>query len=192
MTSEYADRRQMTLAERLADERIVFLWGQIDGKSAGELIMRMLELASKSNTSPISLYINSPGGVVDDTMAIYDTMQYLKCDIQTICIGQACSGAAIILASGTKGKRMALPHSKIMMHQPYGGVTGQAADIQIQAREMKKIKATLNEIISIHSGKSVADIAPALERDHFLTPQEAIAFGIIDSIIPATKIPSTR
>jgi len=135
----------MTLEERLAEERVVFLWGEINPNTAGGLIMRLLELQAKSPDREIHLYINSPGGSVDDTLAIYDTMQYLNPDVATYCVGQAASGAAMILAAGAKGKRFALPHSKVMIHQPWGGVTGQASDIQIQAEEILKAKKLLNE-----------------------------------------------
>ena len=148
--TEYVQRREMTLEERLAEERIVFLWGEITTSSAGALIMRLLELETKTRDRDINLYINSPGGSVDDTLAVYDTMQYLECDVGTFCVGQAASGAAIILAAGTKGKRYALPHSKIMIHQPWGGVTGQASDIQIQAEEILRSKRQLNEILAQH------------------------------------------
>jgi len=143
---DYAQRREMTLEERLAEERIVFLWGEINPGTAGSLIMRLLELQAKSPERDINLYINSPGGSVDDTLAIYDTMQFLSCSVATYCVGQAASGAAMILASGSKGKRFALPHSKVMIHQPWGGVTGQAADIAIQAEEILKAKKLLNEL----------------------------------------------
>jgi ATP-dependent Clp protease, protease subunit len=140
---EYSLRREMTLEERLAEERIVFLWGEIGPGTAGGLIMRLLELQAKSPDRDINLYINSPGGDVDDTLAIYDTMQFLHSDVATYCVGQAASGAAMILASGTKGKRYALPHSKIMIHQPWGGVTGQAEDISIQAEQILKDKRVM-------------------------------------------------
>ena len=180
---EYASRREMTLEERLADERIVFLWGEIGPGSAGGLIMRLLELQSKSPGREIHLYINSPGGAVDDTLAIYDTMQFLSCDVCTYCVGQAASGAAIILASGAKGKRFALPHSKIMIHQPWGGVTGQASDIKIQAEEILKAKKLLNEILGKHTGRTPEQIAEETERDRFMNPTEAKDYGIVDEII---------
>ncbi|KKK75865.1 hypothetical protein LCGC14_2869450, partial [marine sediment metagenome] len=134
--TDYVQRREMTLEERLAEERIVFLWGEISPGTAGGLIMRLLELQAKSRDRDVHLYINSPGGSVDDTLAVYDTMQFLECDVATYCVGQSASGGAIILAAGTPGKRYSLPHAKIMIHQPWGGVTGQAADIQIQAEEI--------------------------------------------------------
>ncbi|MBS3733463.1 MAG: ATP-dependent Clp protease proteolytic subunit [Phycisphaerae bacterium] len=183
---EYQGRREMTLEERLAEERIVFLWGEIAPNNAGGLIMRLLELQAKSPDREISLYINSPGGSVDDTLAIYDTLQFLQCDVATYCVGQAASGSAMILAAGTKGKRHALPHSKIMIHQPWGGVTGQAADIEIQAEEILKAKRMLNELLAKHTGRDVAQIESETERDRYMTPAEAKEYGIIDEILEAT------
>ena len=186
-TREYVSRREMTLEERLADERIVFLWGEIAPVTAGGLIMRLLELQAKSADRDVHLYINSPGGSVDDTLAIYDTMQFLSCNVQTYCVGQAASGAAIILASGTKGKRYALPHSKIMIHQPWGGVTGQAADIKIQAEEILKAKRLLNLLMAQHTGRDVDQIERETERDRYLSPEEAVQYGIVDEILQAGK-----
>jgi len=184
---EYQGRREMTLEERLAEERILFLWGEIGPGSAGGLIMRLLELQAKSPDREIHLYINSPGGSVDDTLAIYDTMQFMNCDVATYCVGQAASGAAMILASGTKGKRYALPHSKIMIHQPWGGVTGQASDIKIQAEEILKAKRLLNELLSKHTGRSVEQIEQETERDRYMAPQEAKDYGIVDEIVEQAK-----
>ncbi len=183
MATEYIQRREMTLEERLAEERIVFLWGEIVPSTAGGLIMRLLELQAKSRDRDVHLYINSPGGDVNDTLAIYDTIQFLECDVATFCVGQAASGGAIILASGSKGKRFALPHSKIMIHQPWGGVTGQAADIQIQAEEILKTKRILNQILSDHTGRAVDQIEEETERDRYMTPSEAKDYGIVDEIV---------
>jgi ATP-dependent Clp protease protease subunit len=180
---EYIARREMTLEERLAEERIVFLWGEIAPNTAGGLIMRLLELQAKQPNRDINLYINSPGGSVDDTLAVYDTMQFLACDVATYCVGQAASGAAVILAAGTKGKRYALPHSKIMIHQPWGGVTGQASDIQIQAEEILKAKRLLNKLLADHTGREVELIEEETERDRYLTPEEAKEYGIVDEIV---------
>ena len=187
--SDYVQRREMTLEERLAEERIVFLWGEINPSSAGGLIMRLLELQAKVPDRDINLYINSPGGSVDDTLAIYDTMQFLSCDVATFCLGQAASGAAMILAAGAKGKRYALPHSKIMIHQPWGGVTGQAADIKIQAEEILKAKRLLSELMSLHTGRSVDQILEETERDRYLSSTQAKDYGIVDEIVqtPARK-----
>ncbi len=193
---EYSYRREMTLEERLAEERIVFLWGEIGQGSAGGLIMRLLELQSKSPGREIHLYISSPGGSVDETLAIYDTIQFLSCDVSTYCIGQAASGAAIILSAGTKGKRYALPHSKIMVHQPWGGITGQAADIKIQAEEILKAKAMLNGILAENTGRSAEQITKETERDRYMTPQEAMDYGLVDEIVKIpkkkTKNPKTK
>jgi ATP-dependent Clp protease protease subunit len=183
---DYAERREMTLEERLAEERIVFLWGEIGPATAGGLIMRLLELQAKGPDRDVNLYINSPGGSVDDTLAIYDTMQFLNCDVATFCVGQSASGAAMILAAGTKGKRFALPHSKIMIHQPWGGITGQASDIRIQAEEILKAKKLLNELMAKHTGRSVEQIEQETERDRYLTPEEAKAYGIVDEIVETT------
>ncbi len=180
---DYTYRREMTLEERLAEERILFLWGEIGPGSAGGLIMRLLELQSKSPGREIHIYINSPGGAVDDTLAIYDTMQFLTCNVATYCVGQAASGAAILLSAGTKGKRFALPHSKIMIHQPWGGVTGQASDIKIQAEEILKSKKLLNELLAKHTGRTPEQIAEETERDRFMNPLEAKDYGIVDEII---------
>ena len=185
--AEYSSRREMTLEERLADERIVFLWGEINPSSAGSLIMRLLELQSKAPTRDIHLYINSPGGSVDDTLAIYDTMQFLRCDVNTYCVGLAASGAAVVLAAGAKNKRFALPHSKIMVHQPWGGVTGQASDIKIQAQEILRSKQVLNEILAHHTGRTAEQICKETERDHYMTPTEGLEYGLIDEIVSQAK-----
>jgi ATP-dependent Clp protease protease subunit len=180
---EYVARREMTLEERLAEERIVFLWGEINPASAGGLIMRLLELQAKSGDRDVNLYINSPGGSVDDTLAIYDTMQFLNCDVATFCVGQAASGAALVLAAGTRGKRYALPHSKVMLHQPWGGVTGQAADIKIQAQEIIKAKKLLTELFSEMTGRTPDQIREETERDRYMNPVEAKDYGVIDEIV---------
>ena len=180
---DYVGRREMTLEERLAEERILFLWGAINPNTAGGLIMRLLELQAKHPDQDINLYINSPGGSVDDTLAIYDTMQFMSCNVCTYCVGQAASGAAMVLAAGTKGKRFALPHSKIMVHQPWGGVTGQASDIKIQAEEILRAKRLLNELLAEHTGRTVEQIEQDTERDRYMTPAEALEYGIVDEIL---------
>ena len=149
--------------------------------------MRLLELQAKNRDRDIHLYINSPGGSVDDTLAIYDTMQFLECPVATYCVGQAASGGALILSAGSPGKRFALPHSKVMVHQPWGGVTGQATDIQIQAEEILKAKRLLNEILAHHTGRSVEQIEAETERDRYMTPQEAKDYGIVDEIVASAK-----
>ncbi len=184
---DYQYRREMTLEERLADERILFLWGEINPATAGGLIMRLLELQAKDPGRDVGLYINSPGGSVDDTLAIYDTIQFLTCDVATYCVGTAQSGAALILASGAPGKRYALPHSKIMIHQPWGGLTGQAEDIQIQAEEILKAKRQLSELLAQHSGRSVEQIEQETERDRYMSPHEAKDYGLVDEIVENAK-----
>ena len=179
----YQRTREMTLDDMLLDNRIIFLIGEISYARATEVIMKMLYLDNLKRDSEISLYINSPGGSVDDTMAIYDTMRFIGSSVATYCIGRAQSGAAIILAAGTKGKRHALPHAKIMLHQPWGGVTGQAADIKIQAEEILKSKKMINETLSKHTGQSVEKIAAETERDRYMTTDEAKKYGLIDEIL---------
>lgn len=180
---QYQRYRQMSLDDMLLENRIVFLIGEISYARAAEVIMKMLYLDNLKRSSEISLYINSPGGSVDDTMAIYDTMCYVGSPIATYCIGRAQSGAAIILAAGTKGRRHALPHAKVMLHQPWGGVSGQAADIKIQAEEILKAKKMINEILSKHTGQAVEKIASETERDRYMTADEALQYGLIDEVL---------
>lgn len=180
---QYQRYRQMSLDDMLLENRIVFLIGEISYQRAAEVIMKMLYLDNLKRSSEISLYINSPGGSVDDTMAIYDTMRFVSSPIATYCIGRAQSGAAIILAAGTKGKRHALPHAKVMLHQPWGGVSGQAADIKIQAAEILKAKAMINELLAKHTGQPVEKIAAETERDRYMTAEEAHEYGLIDEVL---------
>jgi ATP-dependent Clp protease protease subunit len=180
---QYQRYRQMSLDDMLLENRIVFLIGEISYQRAAEVIMKMLYLDNLKRSSEISLYINSPGGSVDDTMAIYDTMCYVGSPVATYCIGRAQSGAAIILAAGTKGRRHALPHAKVMLHQPWGGVSGQAADIKIQAEEILKAKVMINEILAKHSGQPVEKIADETERDRYMTANEALEYGLIDEVL---------
>lgn len=175
--------RAYDIFSRLLKDRIIFIGTAIDDVVANLVIAQMLFLDLEGKNQDINLYINSPGGSVDDTLAVYDTMQFLSCDVATYVVGQAASGAALILASGARGKRFALPHSKIMIHQPWGGVSGQAADIQIQAEEILKAKRLLNELLAKHTGREVAQIEKETERDRYLTPQEAAAYGIVDQIV---------
>jgi len=179
----YQRFRQMTLDEMLLDNRIVFLIGEITYQRAAEVIMKMLYLDNLKRKSEISLYVNSPGGSVDDTMAIYDTMCFVSSPVATYCIGRAQSGAAIILAAGTKGSRYALPHAKVMLHQPWGGVSGQAADIKIQAEEILKAKDMINGILAKHTGQPVEKIAAETERDRYMTAEEACQYGLIDEVL---------
>lgn len=180
---QYQRYRQMSLDDMLLENRIVFLIGEISYQRAAEVIMKMLYLDNLKRDSEISLYINSPGGSVDDTMAIYDTMQFASSPIATYCIGRAQSGAAIILAAGTKGKRHSLPHAKVMLHQPWGGVSGQAADIKIQAEEILKAKSMINELLAKLTGQPVEKIAAETERDRYMTAEEAHEYGLIDEVL---------
>lgn len=186
----YQRYREMSIEDMLLENRIIFLAGPINERSASIVIMRLLYLQSIKKDQDIHLYINCPGGLVDQTLAIYDTMRFLNCDIATYSIGQAASGGAVILASGTKGKRHALPSSKIMLHQPWGGITGQAEDIRIQAEEILRDKRTLNEILARHTGQPVAKIEAETERDRYMDAATAKEWGIVDSILegaPRTK-----
>jgi ATP-dependent Clp protease protease subunit len=180
---QYQRYRQMSLDDMLLENRIVFLIGEISYARAAEVIMKMLYLDNLKRSTEISLYINSPGGSVDDTMAIYDTIRFISAPVATFCIGRAQSGAAVILAAGTKGKRHALPHAKVMLHQPWGGVTGQAADIKIQAEEVLKAKIMINEILAKHTGQPVDKIATETERDRYMTAEEAREYGLIDEVL---------
>jgi ATP-dependent Clp protease protease subunit len=180
---QYQRFRQMSLDDMLLENRIIFLVGGIEYARASEVIMKMLYLDNMKRGREISLYINSPGGTVDDTMAIYDTIQFVGSPVATYCIGRAQSGAALILAAGAKGSRFALPHAKIMLHQPWGGVTGQAADIQIQAEEILKAKKTINGILAKHTGQPLEKIAEETERDRYMSADEAKEYGLIDDVL---------
>lgn len=179
---QYQRFRQMSLDDMMLDNRIVFLIGDINYARAAEVIMKLLYLDNLKR-SEISLYINSPGGSVDDTMAIYDTMRFIGSPVATYCIGRAQSGGAVVLAAGEKGKRFALPHAKIMLHQPWGGVTGQASDIRIQATEIIKAKGVINKILSTHTGQPEDKIREETERDRYMTADEAKAYGLIDEVL---------
>src|ERR1700675_1628848 len=175
--------REMTLEEMLLENRVLFLGGEINHVSASRIIMQMLYLQSVKRDSDINLYINSPGGVVDDTLAIYDVMKFLSCDVATYCIGRAESGGAIVFMAGRKGKRFILPNAKVMIHQPFGGVYGQAADIQIQADEILKTKETLIAIMSRCTGQPIERIREDSERDRFFDAQQAVKYGICDEVL---------
>jgi len=179
----YQRMREMTLDDLLLENRIVFMIGEINYRMATEVIMKLLYLDNLKRGVEISLYINSPGGSVDDTMAIYDTMRFIGSPVATYCIGRAQSGAAIILAAGTSGRRHALPHAKVMLHQPWGGVTGQAEDIRIQAEEILKAKKIIIELLSKHTGLTPEKIAEETERDKYMTAQEAKEYGLIDDVL---------
>jgi ATP-dependent Clp protease, protease subunit len=182
----YQRYREMTIDELLLENRVVFLVGEINYSSATGIIMRLLYLQNQKKDVDIALYINSPGGSVDDTLAIYDTMRYLQCDISTYCIGRAMSGGAIILAAGSKGKRFILPHAKVMIHQPYGGVFGQTTDVQIQAEEILKTKREINELLAGHTGQSVDQIERDSERDRYFSAREAKEYGLVDEVLNET------
>jgi len=175
--------REMTIDELLLENRVIFLVGEINWSSATGVIMRLLHLQNQKKDVDINLYINSPGGSVDDTLAIYDTMQFLNCDVATYCIGRAMSGGAIVLASGAKGKRYILPHAKVMIHQPFGGVYGQTTDVQIQAEEILKSKRQINELLSRHTGQEVDRIEEDSERDRYFSATEAKAYGLVDEVL---------
>lgn len=184
----YQRIREMSIEDMLLENRIIFLAGPINERSASLVIMRLLYLQSIKKDQDIHLYINCPGGMVDQTLAIYDTMRFLTCDIATYSIGQAASGGAIILTAGTKGKRFALPNSKIMLHQPWGGVTGQAEDIRIQAEEILRDKKKLNEILALHTGMDIKKIEEETERDRFILPEEAVKWGLVDEIVDSAAL----
>jgi len=179
----YQRYREMSIEDMLLENRIIFLAGPIAERTASLVIMRLLYLQSVKKDQDIHLYINCPGGMVDQTLAIYDTMSFLTCDIATYSIGQAASGGAVILTAGTKGKRFALPNSKIMLHQPWGGITGQAEDIRIQAEEILRDKRKLNEILASHTSMPIEKIEEETERDRFLDPKEAVEWGLVDEIL---------
>lgn len=179
----YQRQRQLTLGDLLLENRIVFLQGEIYTANANEVVMKLLYLQSENRRKDIHFYINSPGGDVVATLAIYDTMQILSCPVATYCVGQAASGAAVLLTGGTKGKRYALPHARVMLHQPYGGVGGQVSDIEIQAKEILRNREMLNQILAVHSGQDIERIATDTDRDFFLNAEEAKAYGLVDEIL---------
>ena len=184
---DYQRQRQMTLGDLLLENRIILLQGEIYDGNANELVMKLLYLQSENRRKDIHFYINSPGGSVTATMAIYDTMQILSCPVATYCVGLAASGGAVLLAGGASGKRFSLPHAKVMIHQPYGQVGGQVSDIEIQADEIIKTRAVLNEILASHTGQPIERIAQDTDRDRYLTATEAKEYGLVDYIL--TKPP---
>ena len=179
----YQRTREMSIDELLLENRVVFLIGEINYSSAARIIMQMLYLENQKKGQDINFYINSPGGSVDDTLAIYDTMSFISSEVATYCIGRAYSGGSVLLGAGEKGKRHILPHAKVMIHQPYGGVTGQTTDIQIQAEQIIKAKHTLAEILARHSGQDVEKVIADGERDKFFTAQEAKDYGLVDEVV---------
>ncbi len=179
----YQRTREMSLTDMLLENRIIFLSGPIVERTASVTIQQLLYLQSIRRDQDVNLYINSPGGLVDQTLAIYDTMQFMGSEVATYCIGQAASGAALILMAGTKSKRYILPNAKVMLHQPYGGITGQAEDIRIQADEVLRDKDRINNIIAKCTGKPVEQVREDTERDRYMTAAEALEYGIVDEIL---------
>ena len=175
--------RSYDIYSRLLKDRIIFLGGEIEDNIANSIIAQLLFLDAQDKEKDIVMYINSPGGVVTSGLAIYDTMRHIKADVSTVCVGQAASMGAVLLSAGTKGKRYSLPNSRVMIHQPSGGARGQATDIQIQAKEIEKLKKRLNEILSEATGKKIEDIYTDTDRDNFMSAEEALTYGIIDKIL---------
>ncbi|MCA9039224.1 MAG: ATP-dependent Clp protease proteolytic subunit [Planctomycetaceae bacterium] len=180
---QYSQQRQMGIGDLLLDNRIVFLDGVIHDASANLIVMKLLYLQSENRHQDIHLYVNSPGGSVTATMAIYDTMQYLECDICTYCVGLAASGGAVLVAGGSSKKRFILPHAKMMIHQPHGEVGGQVSDIEIQANEILKTRETLNEILASHTNQPIERIAKDTLRDRYLTASESVEYGLVDETL---------
>lgn len=180
--------RAFDIFSRLLKERIIFLTGEVNDYVSSIICAQLLFLESENPTKDISFYINSPGGVVTSGMAMYDTMQYIKCQVSTVCIGQAASMGSLLLTAGAEGKRFALPHARIMIHQPLGGAQGQASDIEIQAREILRMKAMLNGIYVKHTGKKLSEIEKSMDRDNFMSAEEAQKFGLIDKVVEAHKV----
>jgi ATP-dependent Clp protease protease subunit len=181
--ADYQRQRQMTLGDLLLENRIVFLQGEIYDGNANELVMKLLYLQSDNRRKDIHFYINSPGGSVTATLAIYDTMQIISCPVATYCVGLAASGGAVLLAGGAPEKRFALPNAKVMIHQPHGGVGGQVSDIEIQAQEILKTRDGLNRILSGHTGQSIERIAKDTDRDFYMNAQQAVEYGVVDEIL---------
>ena len=175
--------RSYDIYSRLLKERVIFLSGEVEDRMANLIVAQLLFLESEDPKKDINIYINSPGGSVTAGMAIYDTMQFIKPDVRTLCIGQACSMGAFLLAGGTAGKRAALPNARVMIHQPLGGFRGQASDIQIHAQEILKIKQTLNERLAFHTGQSIERIEKDTDRDNFMSAEEAKAYGLVDDVL---------
>ena len=174
--------RAYDIYSRLLKDRVIFVVGPIEDHMANLIVAQLLFLESENPDKDINLYINSPGGVVSSGLAVYDTMQFIRCDVSTMCIGQAASMGAVLLAAGTKGKRYCLPHSRVMIHQPLGGFQGQATDIDIHAREILKTRQQLNEVLAHHTGQSVDTIAQDTDRDNFMDPQQALDYGLVDKV----------
>ena len=184
--------RAFDIYSRLLKERIIFIGTPIDDAVANLVIAQLLFLQSEDAEKDINLYINSPGGSVTAGLAIYDTMQFIKCDVMTYCLGQAASMGAVLLAAGAAGKRRALPNARIMIHQPWGGAQGQATDISIQAKEILRLRDRLNEILSFHTGKAVDAITKDTDRDNFMSADEAKAYGLVDQVVGTRKSPKAK
>ncbi len=182
--------RAYDIYSRLLKDRVVFIVGPVEDHMANLVVAQLLFLESENPDKDINLYINSPGGVVSAGMAIYDTMQFIRCDVSTMCVGQAASMGAVLLAAGTKEKRYCLPHSRVMIHQPLGGFQGQASDIDIHAREILKLRAELNEMLAAHTGQEVDKIAEDTERDNFMDSQQAMDYGLVDKVFENRKVDS--
>jgi ATP-dependent Clp protease protease subunit len=180
---DYQRQRQMTLGDLLLENRIILLQGEIHDGNAAELVMKLLYLQSENRRKDIHFYINSPGGSVTATLAIYDTMQILTCPVATYCVGLAASGGAVLLAGGTKGRRYALPHAKVMIHQPYGQVGGQVSDIEIQADEILQTRELLNQVLAHHTGQPIERIAKDTDRDFYMTAAQAKEYHLVDDIL---------
>ena len=183
--------RQFDIYSRLLKERIVFIGMDIDDHVANLVMAQLLHLESENPEKDINIYINSPGGTVTSTLAIYDTIRYIRCDVSTVCIGQAASGAAVLLAAGARGKRYATPHSRILLHQPHGGAQGQAIDIDIQAKEILRTREVLDLILAEHTGQTVDRIHNDTDRDFIMVPEQAMEYGLIDEVISQRKVPGT-
>ncbi|ENY71725.1 MULTISPECIES: ATP-dependent Clp endopeptidase proteolytic subunit ClpP [Aeromonas] len=175
--------RSYDIYSRLLKERVIFLTGQVEDQMANLVVAQLLFLESENPDKDIYIYINSPGGSVTAGMSIYDTMQFIKPDVSTVCMGQACSMGAFLLAGGAKGKRFCLPNARVMIHQPLGGFQGQASDIQIHAQEILKIKNTLNERLAFHTGQDMATIERDTDRDNFMSAEQAVAYGLVDGVL---------
>src|SRR5678809_1547546 len=181
------EERVYDIYSRLLKDRIIFLGTQVNDEMANSIVAQMLFLQSDDPKADIHLYVNSPGGSVSAGLAIYDTMQFVQCDVATYCVGQAASMGAVLLTAGTKGKRFALPHSRIMIHQPWGGARGTATDIEIHAEEILKTKRTLNEVISRHTGKPIESVEQDTDRDKFMDPYQAKDYGLVDEVVETLK-----
>jgi len=182
--------RAYDIYSRLLKDRVIFVVGPIEDHMANLIVAQLLFLESENPDKDISIYINSPGGVVSAGLAVYDTMQFIRCDVSTMCVGQAASMGAVLLAAGAKGKRYCLPHSRVMIHQPLGGFQGQAADIDIHAREILKTRQQLNELLASHTGQNVETIARDTDRDNFMDPEQAKEYGLIDQVFAQRGIDS--